>query len=88
MVFRQILGKKLSLFRLIIQRLNLYGGTPKSRWEDAKSRWGDANSNNLVLIEGHLSLKIKIYSPPKIYQEFSGGANILQQEILASDKIC
>ena len=30
----------LALFRLIIQRSNLDGGTPKSRWGDAKSRWG------------------------------------------------
>ena len=36
------LGEELSLFRLIIQRLNLCGRTPKSRWGDANSRWGDA----------------------------------------------
>ena len=32
------------LFPLIIQRSNLDGGTPKSRWGDAQSRWGNANS--------------------------------------------
>ena len=32
------------LFRLIIRRSTLDGGTRKSRWGDAKSRWGDANS--------------------------------------------
>ena len=29
-----------ALFRLIIQRSNLDGGTIKSLWEDTKSRWG------------------------------------------------
>ena len=38
------ISEELGLFGLIIQRSNLDGGTPKSRWGDAKSRWGDANS--------------------------------------------
>ena len=38
------LGEELDLFCLTIQRSNVDGETPKSRWGDAKSRWGDAKS--------------------------------------------
>ena len=37
----------LAFFRLIIQRSNLNGGTPKSRWGDANSRWGTRTPYNL-----------------------------------------
>ena len=40
MFFLSNLGEHLGLFCLIIQRSNLDGGTPKSRWGDAKSQWG------------------------------------------------
>ena len=44
--FSPKLGEELGFFRVygvIIQRSNLYGGTPKSRWGDANSGWGDAS---------------------------------------------
>ena len=49
-VFSPKLGEELGLFCLIIQRSNLDGVTPKSRWEDAKSRWGDASPYNLSIV--------------------------------------
>ena len=42
--FRQEISRMfkswLAIFPLVIQRSNLDGRTPKSRWGDAKSRWG------------------------------------------------
>ena len=36
-------GQKQAIFPLTIQRSNLDGGTPKSRWGDAQSQWGALN---------------------------------------------
>ena len=57
---------ELSLFRLIIHRWNLDGGTPKSRWRDANSRWGDAYPYNLSTGWGAEGKKImRLYFPPE-----------------------